>query len=191
MARRFSASPEIQDAYRLLDTKSHADAELRGAPIGRTAQEFCEWIVSRRGFFQHQSETDPARWLHSTQEQYLPEALLMADFSFSIYNTRNAHRMYGKEMSEKWMAAAEEVKATIEVIVEILGNDPEGRPIRRRININGPGTRVTGEMARDLLMHSMQVAAEHLVSVRQMTATVKNTHEVVFSYTGPAEPTAT
>jgi hypothetical protein len=190
VARRFSTNPEIQKAHAELDAKSHADAVQRGAPINKNVEEFCDWIVRRRGFFQHQSETDPSRWLHSTQEEYLPEALLMATFVFSVYSIRHSHRMYGKEMDERWMTAAEKSRATIDVVVEILGNDPQGRPTRRRINISGPGTRVTGEMARQLLIHSMQVAGEHLVSVRQMTATVKNTHEVVFSYTGPAEPTA-
>ena len=36
-------------------------------------------------------------------------------------------------------------------------------------------------------MRSMQAADEHLISIRQMTATVKGTHELVFSYIGPSD----
>jgi hypothetical protein len=172
---RFSAQDDLRRIYAGLEFKSHTNAVQRGAPLNGNFEEFCEWIIGRRGFFQHQSETDSDRWLHSNQEEYSPEAFLIADFAMAVYNVRNAHRIFSPEVDRKWVAAAEEVHATMEIIVDIIGEDPAGRPARRR------------EMATEIMMKSIQLAEEHLISVRQITATVKGTHELVFAYTGPTE----
>jgi hypothetical protein len=185
--QRFSEQDVLRKIYAGLDSNSHDKAVQRGAPLDGNFEAFCDWIIGRRGFFQHQSETDPDRWLHSNQEEYSPEAFLIADFAMAVYNARNAHRIFDAEIDQKWVAAAEEVRATMEIIVDIIGDDHAGRPARRRVGINGPGTKVTREMAAEIMMKSMHLAEEYLISIRQITATVKGTNELVFAYTGPVE----
>ena len=63
----------------------------------------------------------------------------MATFAMSVYNIRNGHRVFSKEMDEKWMSAAMETNSNLVVLVDMLGDNPEGRPIRRRLEVNGPG----------------------------------------------------
>lgn len=185
VARQFALHPEIQNAFQSLKVDACTEVENRGARIRDSLDNFCKWVVDKRGFFQHQSETDPNRWLHSTQEEYAPEAHLMALFAMSIYDSRYAARIFSREMDERWMAAAEEVRAVVEVVVDVLGHDPSGKPIRKRFNVNGPGTRVTPFMATEILGKTLEFADQHLISIRQLTATVRSTGEVVFLYNGP------
>ncbi len=183
--KRFSTSHEIQQAYASIETSIRDDAEKCGAPINGDVEQFCEWMVNRRGFFQHQSQTDPNRWLHSTQEKFAPEAFVAAQFAMAVYNVRYTSMIFDRKLNERWVEAAKKVRAMLEIVVEIFGEDPHGNPVRKRFGVNGPGTRVTYQVAEDTLKAAIKFADEYLISVRQMTATLKSTHELIFSYTGP------
>jgi hypothetical protein len=186
------AQPDIQKAFASISVseQAKADAAKCGAPLDKGIEDFCRWLVNRRGFFQHQSETDPNRWLHSTQEAYGPDAFLFAQFAMDVYGARYSPRIFDANLNERWVAAAERARAMMEIVVEVLGDDPAGAPIRKRINVNGPGTHVTRQMARDVLLSAIEFADRELISVRQITATVKATNELVFLYTGPTGPSS-
>ncbi|MGE0039336.1 MAG: hypothetical protein AB7S93_27395 [Xanthobacteraceae bacterium] len=187
VVRNFGASAELGEAYRRLHTKQHSNALKKGIPLIGKPEEFFQWIVNRRGFFQHQSETDPNRWLHSTQEAYADDAIVMADFATAVYFIRNADRVFNQKIDDRYQTAALEARANMKIVVTILGDNPDGKSIRHQIIVDGPGTRTTREMARDVLFKSMQVTEERLISVRQITAIVQGTHELLFSYTGPGD----
>jgi hypothetical protein len=190
VANRFASQPDFQEAFSKIVPAEHKDAIKRGVPLNGDLTEFCKWMVSRRGFFQHQSETDPNRWLHSTQEEFSSEAGIMAGFAMSVYYIRNADRVFNEEMNRRWVDAAIESRATMKIQVTIFGEDPSGKPVRKAVNVDGPGTTVTNEMAQEVLLKCMKLADEQLISVRQMTAAVKDTHELIFSYSGPAQRSA-
>ena len=185
----FTGQSDIQKAFVSIEASKQArdDAAKCGAPLDKGIEVFCEWLVSRRGFFQHQSETDPDRWLHSTQELYAADAFLLAQFAMAVYNERYSPRIFDPGLNKRWIAAAERVRAVMNILVDVLGEDPEGRPIRRQMVVNGPGTRLTRSAAKDVLLSAIEFAEQHLISVRQITATVRGTSELVFLYTGPTD----
>jgi hypothetical protein len=189
VVRLLIAQSDIQKAFVNISVsdQAKADAAKCGAPLNKGIENFCNWLVNRRGFFQHQSETDANRWLHSTQEAYGPDAFLFAAFAMAVYNARYSPRIFGADLSKRWFAAAERAKAMLEIVVDVLGDDPSGAAVRKTVKVNGPGTRVTRQIARDVLHSAVEFADQQLISIRQITATVKGTNELVFLYTGPAD----
>lgn len=183
VADKFSQEKVLIDAYQKIRGRTRSDALAAGIPLDKDPKEFFSWLVNRRGFFQHQSETDPNRWLHSTQERYAADAFVMADLCMAVNWARNGSQLFSAELNRRHVNAAKEARAIVKIIVDIHGHDPAGLPVRKMLNIEGPGTKPTASIASEILAKSMQRAQENLISVRQITATVEKTHELVFCYT--------
>ena len=66
VVKAFSAEVSLVNCFNSIEEKAKASAKENKIPIESGSLKFFEWIVGRRGFFQHQSEKDPTRWLHST-----------------------------------------------------------------------------------------------------------------------------
>jgi hypothetical protein len=180
--RNFLAEKTLVDAYQGLNETTRRDALVGSIPADKDAATFFTWLVNRRGFFQHQSETDPSRWLHSTQRTYSTDAYVMAELCLAVYSARNAGRIFSEELNQRYVNAAKGARATVKIVVDILGEDPGGQPVRKTYNIEAAGTKPTALMASQILMNALQLAGDNLISIRQITAVVDKTHQLVFSY---------
>ena len=70
----------------------------------------------------------------------------------------------------------------MKIALELFGHDPHGQPIHWSTIVDAVGTKPSPQMASGILASAIKRAEEKLVSVKQISASVANTHEILFSY---------
>jgi hypothetical protein len=181
VADRFRQATELIDAIRSLPSYVRTECEKSGAKVPAEPYLAIDWLIAQRGFFQHQSQTDPSRWLHSTQSKYDGHAFWVTHIAQSVYLARNRERVFSPASDLLFKNTAKESRAMMKVVIEIYGEDDEKRPVRRQIQTEYPGTKVTKRASIEIAAAAINHAKELMIAVKQISARIENSGELVFT----------